>query len=107
MPWIPLGLMAAMIASGEARAAQNGHEALFAASVEKTRIVVRDLLWQCEGPRCVTTRESDSRPIIVCMAMAHDVGSVLEFSTRGVRLDAEALARCNAPRDGKPSVSSR
>jgi hypothetical protein len=107
MLWVRLGLAAAIVASGEAHAAQNGHEALFAAPVEKPRIVVRDLLWQCEGPRCVAPRESDSRPVIVCMAMAHDVGPVLEFSTRGVRLDAEALARCNAPREGKASVSSR
>jgi|EndMetStandDraft_4_1072995.scaffolds.fasta_scaffold174756_2 hypothetical protein len=107
MLWIRLGLAAAMIASGEAHAAQNGHEALFASPVEKPRIVVRDLLWQCEGLRCVAPRESDSRPVIVCMAMAHDIGPVLEFSTRGVRLDAEALARCNAPREGKASVSSR
>ncbi len=52
MLWIRLGLAVAMIASGEARAAQNGHEALFAAPVGKSRIVVRDLLWQCDGSRC-------------------------------------------------------
>lgn len=107
MLWIRLGLAAAMMAGGEAHAAQNGHEALFATPVEKPRIVVRDLLWQCEGPRCIAPRESDSRPVIVCSAMAHELGPVLEFSTRGVRLDAAALARCNAPREGKTSVSSR
>ena len=107
MLWIRLGLAATMIAGGAAHAAQNGHEALFAAPVEKTRIIVRDLLWQCDGARCVAAHESDSRPVIVCMAMAHDIGPVLEFSTRGVKLDAEALTRCNAPREAKASVSSR
>jgi hypothetical protein len=107
MLWMRLGFAAAIIASGEAHAAQNGHEALFAAPVEKSRIVVRDLLWLCEDARCIATHESDSRPLIVCMALAQSIGPVVEFSTRGVKLDAEALARCNAPHGGKASVSSR
>jgi len=104
---IGLWIAAAAILSGEGHAAGRGHEAVFGAPVEKAQIVVRDLLWQCEGSRCVTARESDSRPLIVCMAMAHDIGPVLEFSTGGIRLDADALARCNRPQDGKTSVSSR
>lgn len=100
-------IAAAAVLSGGVHAATRGHEAVFGAPVEKAQIVVRDLLWQCEGSRCVTARESDSRPLIVCMAMAQDVGPVLDFSTGGIRLDAEALARCNAAHDGKASVSSR
>ena len=104
---IGLWIAAAAMMSGEAHAAGRGHEAVFATPVEKAQVVVRDLLWQCEASRCVSARESDSRPLIVCMAMAHDVGPVLEFSTRGARLDADALARCNRPHDGKANVSSR
>jgi hypothetical protein len=52
---IGLWIAAALIMSGEAHGAGRGHEAVFGAPIEKSQIVVRDLLWQCEGPRCVAT----------------------------------------------------
>ena len=103
---IPLLLVAATI-GGEARAAGTGHEAVFAAPVEQSRLVVRDLLWQCRDRQCVAAHESDSRPVIICMDLARAIGPVIAFSTRGTLLDNKALARCNAPREGNASVSSR
>lgn len=97
---VPL-LLALVMTGSEARAARAGHEALFAAPVDQSRLVVRDLLWQCRDRQCIAANESDSRPVIVCMALARAVGPVLAFSTRGKALETQALARCNAPREGK------
>jgi len=107
MRGIRLGLVATLMMSGEALAAAGGHEAVLEKPAGKSRIVVHDLLWQCDDRRCVAAVRSDSRPAIVCMALAGAFGPVLDFSTGGEALDAAGLARCNARRDGKASVSSR
>ncbi|HEY1125730.1 MAG TPA: hypothetical protein VGE65_08855 [Sphingobium sp.] len=106
MRTIQLLLAVAMI-GGQARAAGTGHEALFAAPVNQSRLVVHDMLWQCRDRQCITVNESDSRPVIMCMALARAIGPVLAFSTRGMPLAAQALARCNSPREATASVSSR
>ncbi|MBO9581933.1 MAG: hypothetical protein J7498_13660 [Sphingobium sp.] len=108
MRGIRLGLAIALLMSGgSAQAAAGGHEARLERPAERSRLVVHNLLWQCDGQRCVAAGQSDSRPVIVCMALAQELGTVLDFATGGKSLDAAALARCNARRDDKASVSSR
>lgn len=107
MRGVRLGLAVALLMSSGAQAAAGGHEARLERPAEKARLVVHNLLWQCDGQRCVAAGQSDSRPVIVCMALAHELGPVLDFATGGKALDAAGLARCNARHDDKASVSSR
>lgn len=107
MRGIGLGLAVGLLVSGGARAAAAGHEARLERPAEKSRIVVHSLLWQCDEQRCVAAGPSGSHPVIVCMALARELGPVLDFATAGKALDAAGLARCNAPHDDKASVSSR
>ncbi len=104
---VALGSIVALAMSGQALAAGKGYDARFVAPVEKTRVIVRDLIWQCDDRHCTAAAQSDSRPVIVCMALARELGPVLDFATADKALDAADLARCNAPRNGKASVSSR
>ena len=108
MRGIGLGLAVALLAVGATPAlAGGGHEALLAAPAAKARIVVHDIAWQCDGTRCIAAAESNSRPVIVCMALTRAVGPVLAFSTGGAALKEADLARCNATREQGASVSSR
>ena len=107
MRGIRLGLAVGLLMSGGAQAATAGHEARLERPAEKSRIVVHNLLWQCDERRCVAASQSDSRPVIVCMALARELGPVLDFATGGKALDAAGLARCKSRRDDKASVSSR
>lgn len=104
---IRLGLAVGLLMNGDARAAVAGHEARLERPAEKSRIVVHNLLWQCDERRCIAAGQSESRPVIVCMALARELGPVLDFTTGGKALDAAGLVRCNAPHDEKASVSSR
>jgi hypothetical protein len=108
MRGIGLGLTIAMLTAGAAPAwAAAQHDASLAAPASKSRIVVHGLLWTCSGQRCTATAASDSRPVIVCMALARELGTVLGFSTGSVALNEADLARCNMPRHKEGTVSSR
>jgi hypothetical protein len=105
---IETGLAAALLMASSAPAfAAAEHDARLAIPAPKSRIVVHDLLWTCSGQRCTAAAASDSRPVIVCMALARELGTVLGFSTGGVTLDEADLARCNMPRHKEATVSSR
>ena len=67
------------------------------------RIVVRDIVWTC-GPRdCAGTTEQ-SRPLVLCQALAKQAGPIERFTVDGRALPATDLAACNKRARGGPSA---
>jgi len=61
------------------------------------KIVARNLMWNCDGTRCVAQQTgSASRPAIVCAVVAKELGPLSGFSVGDDAFDADALAKCNA-----------
>ncbi|MBO9574385.1 MAG: hypothetical protein J7494_01480 [Sphingobium sp.] len=81
-----------------------GHVVLFAAPVKPGEIIVHGLFWKCADRRCAAVL-SNSRPVVVCMAMARALGPITAFDTDGAPLKTEDLARCNMPR-GERQIAS-
>ncbi|MBT2188970.1 CC_3452 family protein [Sphingobium nicotianae] len=78
-----------------ARAADMGYVAMLAGSAPQEQFVAHGLLWRCASARC-TAPAANSRPAIVCEAVAKAVGPLATFASGGDPFDGEALARCNA-----------
>jgi hypothetical protein len=77
-----------------ARASEAGHRATLAAPAQADRLVAHGLLWRCTGDQC-SAPSGNSRPLIVCQALARTAGPVTRFGSGEALLDAEQLARCN------------
>lgn len=59
------------------------------------KVVVRDVLWKCEGAACVASKAT-SRPEVVCATAARKIGKLTAFSANGQDFTAEQLEKCNA-----------
>jgi hypothetical protein len=59
------------------------------------RIIARDISWSCDqgGCRGVT---SESRPLVLCQALAKKAGQLVSFTVDGRDLAADQLAKCNS-----------
>ena len=60
-----------------------------------TKFVVKDTLWSCVQAGCAA-QSSNSRPAVVCAALAKEVGPLASFSVKGEVLSADELGKCNA-----------
>jgi hypothetical protein len=56
--------------------------------------VVKDSMWRC-GPHGCASSRSNSRPAIVCAALAKEVGALRGFSAAGKAFTAEEMEKCN------------
>jgi hypothetical protein len=65
-----------------------------AAMSTATTVIVRDVLWKCDGAGCVAT-SATSRPAIVCATAARKIGKIASFTANGQDFTAEELAACN------------
>ncbi len=93
---LSIGFAALFALTGNATAAEDTYyRVAFAAPVNQDRFVARDLLWACGGDGCTAGR-SNSRPAIVCAALARSVGHLSAFSAGAVSFDTAALQKCNA-----------
>jgi hypothetical protein len=95
--------LAALSAPGtlSARSSNAGHTATLAAPVQADRLVAHGLLWRCADDQC-TAPTGNSRPLVVCQALARTAGPVTSFGSGKTLFDAEQLARCNgAPGDAR------
>jgi hypothetical protein len=85
-------------AAGTAVAA-NGlpleYRAELAAPAPAARLIVRDVVWRCDGAACVAPA-ANSRPALVCAALARQAGALRSFAVEGRALAAEELEKCNA-----------
>ena len=75
--------------------AANQYRAALAAPASAARLVVRDVVWSCEGAACVA-QQTSSRPATDCSALAGHAGQLRSFSVSGRLLTAEELEKCNA-----------
>jgi hypothetical protein len=93
---LSIALLVAFATQGPAIAQANaGLRATLAAAPAEPSFVVREQMWRCTGAVC-TAAASNSRPLVLCMALARKAGPVMSFEAAGMALGTELLARCNA-----------
>ncbi|MFN3388081.1 MAG: CC_3452 family protein [Allosphingosinicella sp.] len=86
---------AAAVAPAPSAAAAGPHyRAETAAAPGAEKVVVRGLLWHCDGAVCVAGK-GNSRPAIECAALVRKVGALRSFSVAGEALAPEALEKCH------------
>ena len=93
---LSLGLAAGLIAlvPGHAMAGSTYSATLAAPLASPKQDIVNGVLWKCTGDRC-TAPDQGSRPALVCQKVAKHFGEVAAFTSPGVALTGEALAKCN------------
>lgn len=89
----PVLLLATLVAVAAPAAAANYSAKL--ASPATGRIVVREINWACAGNSC-TGATQESRPAVLCQALAKRVGKVDGFLVDGRAFSDAELAKCNA-----------
>jgi hypothetical protein len=103
-PMTRLPILAALIlpllaVAAPAAAAETGgstqYRAELGAPTAPERIIVRDTLWHCGGGACVAPK-GNSRPAVVCAALARETGPLRSFAAEGRTLSGEELEKCNA-----------
>jgi len=88
---------ALLLAASPSHAASGGYyTATPVAAPAAVKLVVRDTLWKCGEAGCAASAKSNSRPAIVCQALAGKVGALAAFRAGTEEFDAAALAKCNA-----------
>ena len=65
------------------------------------RVVARDIAWNCTGSACVGATQ-ESRPAVLCQALAKRAGRVERFAVDGRAFSAAELERCNAVAKTRP-----
>jgi hypothetical protein len=66
-----------------------------AAKPEQARFVAKDVVWRCGESGC-SGAKGNSRPAIVCAALAKEIGRLRSFSAGGEELSNGELDKCNA-----------
>jgi len=94
---VGLAVLLAGFGSTAARSADAGYVAVLVEPALRERLVVHGLLWRCAGERCVAPA-GNSRPAIMCEALAKAVGPLSSFTGGDVALTPEQLAHCNRVR---------
>jgi hypothetical protein len=77
-----------------------------AAPVAETRIVARDIVWNC-GPDSCQGSTQESRPQVLCQSLAKKAGRLSSFVVNGRALADSELAKCNAaaPQSSRPALA--
>jgi hypothetical protein len=73
-----------------------------AAKPDQSRFVAKDVVWRCGDAGC-TGAKSNSRPAIVCAALAKEIGPLRSFRAGGQVLANGELDKCNARARGAPA----
>ena len=89
-----LSALAAVPAAAQpSQPAQYRAELVSPASAD--RLIVRDVVWRCGGGICVAPT-GNSRPVVLCAALARQAGALRSFAVEGRALSGEELQKCNA-----------
>ena len=67
-----------------------------AAKAPAGRTIIDGAAWRCEGATCVATGGANQPASRACRRVVARFGAVTAFTYKGVELDAEQLAACNA-----------
>jgi hypothetical protein len=65
------------------------------ASPVQSRVIARDISWNCAGTACAGAT-AESRPLVLCQGLAKQAGPIGDFRVDGRPLSADQLERCNA-----------
>ena len=65
-------------------------------------IVARDINWACNAEGCLGAT-AESRPAVLCQALAKRAGKVENFLVDGQALTAAELEKCNAAAKAEPN----
>lgn len=79
-------------------AAASDYSARLAAPADN-HVVARDINWACSGSNCQSST-SESRPSVLCQALAKRAGKVVSFLVDGRAFGEADLAKCNASARG-------
>lgn len=82
------------LAALAAPAAAANYSATLAAPTD-SHVVARDINWSCLGDACQGAT-SESRPAVLCQALAKRAGKVESFLIDGRAMSAAELGKCNA-----------
>jgi hypothetical protein len=66
------------------------------------KLIARDIVWQC-GPAACQGSTAESRPVVLCQALAKKAGRVESFVVDGHAFSSADLARCNASAKPTPT----
>ena len=91
-------LSAVLFVAGPAAAAN--YSATMATPMDG-RVIARDISWHCGAAACQGSTE-ESRPIVLCEALAKRAGRVESFLVDGRAFTPAELDRCNASARAKP-----
>ena len=87
-------LAASLTLTGVAQAQSPLYRAIPATAPTKASVIADGVMWRCGTEGCVATNAT-SRPAIVCVQAARQVGKLTSFSVGTAAFDADALAKCN------------
>jgi hypothetical protein len=87
-------------------AAAATYSARTSAPAPAERIAVQDILWTCDSGSC-TGSTANSRPVVLCEALAKKAGRIESFLVDGREMSATDLQRCNASaRETSPALAN-
>lgn len=66
------------------------------------RFIARDISWNC-GPESCQGATDESRPAVLCQALAKHAGRVESFAVDGRAFSAAELDKCNAAAKATPN----
>ena len=93
-----VAITAACVAAAPAAAANYSARP---ATPAANRIVARDIVWTCDAAACQGVT-ADSRPTVLCQALAKRAGRIESFLVDGRAFSAAELERCNASAKTQP-----
>ena len=88
-------LAASLSLTGVVQAQAPLYHAVPTTASAKATVIADGVMWRCGSEGCVATNAT-SRPAIVCVQAARQVGKLTSFSVGTAPFDADALAKCNA-----------
>ncbi|WP_162888179.1 CC_3452 family protein [Sphingomonas mesophila] len=97
-----IALVAALVA---APATAGTYAAKPVAGGQPAKVVTRDVAWNFAGGAFVG-RTDQSRPVVLCQALAKKVGPIASFTADGRPLSAAELAKCNGKAGGGQAVAN-
>ena len=87
-----------------APALAGSYSAIPVAKSQPAQVVTRDLAWSLKGGAFVG-RTDQSRPLVLCQALAKKVGPLATFVVDGRPLAATEMAKCNGRATGGQAVA--
>ena len=66
------------------------------------RFIARDITWTC-GPAACQGASEESRPAVLCQALAKRAGRIDSFVVDGRAFDAAQLQKCNSAAKANPN----